>query len=637
MVRLLAAMMLLAGAMARLTSADEATPVIPPDLPLLASPPNSAQWLREATILQPYGHSAYVALANPGDRPERLAKDFGFNTIIVQPTDSHNTIAKPAHKLTEEQFRAGIAAYRKTGYRILLYTSLMADGLSPEFQSGEIGRQHPDWLQRDPKGNPVLMWDVPWLCPSTGARQHALDRCLKLVKEYDPDGIMLDNNEFFFAAGGWTCHCDACTKGFQQYVAQRFGADQSKQLFGAAPEQLKPPTEEGPLHALWLHWRNRVWAEVNESFRARLRGVKPDIMFFANTQYLFDSGMLAADLQYAREDVLLSESCNLSSRKMSEKMVLGQALAAGRPLWNYVGTFSKPDDYTGLQPAETIGPWIAATLAHGARPWIVDGFDEGPTNPAARQEMSRLLSFTAAHRELYNGGPVAEVATIISPTSRDLAHRPLIPPHVGVLQSRGTPVVALRDDELNAEKLQAFKVLTIESAPCLDQPAVDAVIKWVRNGGMLIANTDTATLDELGRPRKGSLLWQTLRLESPPEKGMPLGRGAVFSASSAIFAAAAAAQAEKFSFVLTPESGAEVVPYKKGDSLLLHLVRHTAASKPIRIRVPSSFSPSMTTAELFIPGQSKPTPLTMSRDEHGFFFDHSEPSVYSVVRIPITR
>src|SRR5438309_1584811 len=30
---------------------------LPPDLPLTASPPNPSPWLREATVLQPYGHS----------------------------------------------------------------------------------------------------------------------------------------------------------------------------------------------------------------------------------------------------------------------------------------------------------------------------------------------------------------------------------------------------------------------------------------------------------------------------------------------------------------------------------------------------------------------------------------------------
>src|SRR5262249_33554120 len=154
-------------------------------------------------------------------------------------------------KFTEEQFNVGLAAYRAAGYRIMLYTSVMALGLAPEFQSGQIAREHPDWLQRDRKGNPVLVWRVPWLCPSTGARQAALERCLRITREYKPDGLMLDNNQFFIAAAGWTCHCDACTKAFRNYLEKRFGSEKCAQLFGIEPQELQIPSDEGPLYFEW--------------------------------------------------------------------------------------------------------------------------------------------------------------------------------------------------------------------------------------------------------------------------------------------------------------------------------------------------------------------------------------------------
>src|SRR4051794_12521230 len=120
---------------AEVANASREFETLPPDLPLPAAAPNGAKWLREATILQPYGHSAFVALANPGERPTDLKEEFGFNVITIQSPDSHNTIAKPADRLSEEQFRTGLATYRAAGYRVILHTSVMALGLSPEFQS----------------------------------------------------------------------------------------------------------------------------------------------------------------------------------------------------------------------------------------------------------------------------------------------------------------------------------------------------------------------------------------------------------------------------------------------------------------------------------------------------------------------
>src|SRR5947209_19764264 len=42
--------------------------VVPPDLPLPAAPPNGAEWLRHANVIQPDNLSQYIALVNPGDR-----------------------------------------------------------------------------------------------------------------------------------------------------------------------------------------------------------------------------------------------------------------------------------------------------------------------------------------------------------------------------------------------------------------------------------------------------------------------------------------------------------------------------------------------------------------------------------------
>lgn len=610
---------------------------LPPDLPLPASPPSTAAWLREANILQPYGHSAFTALTAEPARAARLKKEFGFNAIIVQPTDSHNTIAAAADKLTEDQFRTGIEAYRAAGYRIMLYTSVMALGLSPEFQSGEIARQHPDWLQRDPKGNPVMAWGVPWLCPSTAARDAALDRCVRIAHEYHADGVMLDNNEFFFAEAGWTCHCDACTKAFRAYVDTRCGADKCEQLFGVAPPEIKIPTEEGPLYSLWLHWRNRDWAEINETFRTRLRQENPDLMLFANTQYAYENGMLGTDLQYEREDVVLSESCNLDPRQMSEKMVLGHAVAAGRPLWNYIGTFAKPDDYTGLRSPDVIGPAIAATIAHNARPWIVDGFDEGPTDPKSRELMSTLLSWHATHQQFFTNQRWAAVGTLISLVSRNVRHTPLIPPSVSALQSAGVPVIALRDDKLTPEQLRPFRVMTVETATCLSDQSATALAAWVRAGGTLIAAADTGMYDELGRKRPHSPLWKSLDLDAAPTKQTKIGRGSVLAPAAAEFAPTAVQLSQPFTFLATPITGTEVVACRSKNSLQLHIVRHQPSDRPLALRLPSLFTPSNLNAKLFTPGSDDFQPLTLTTNSGRTTLTVPNPPLYCVVAISVQK
>jgi hypothetical protein len=610
---------------------------VPPDLPLHASLPYVAPWLDLANVLQPVLHSQFTLLTHLGGRPEHLRQEFGFNTITIQPPDSHNcdTGLSTNDLLSEAQFREGMAAFRAAGYHIILYTSIFANGQTPEWQSGQIAREHPEWSQRDPGGNPVVAYGQPWLCPSTGAREYVLDRTIRLAREYQPDGILLDNNEFYFAKDGWTCHCDACTRAFREYVRKRFGNDRCRRFFGVAPDQLQIPSQEGPLFALWIHWRNRVWAEINESFRARLRQVNPHIMLLANTQYLFDNACLASDLQFEREDVVVSESVGLSSWNMSEKMTLGQAMAVGRPLWNYIGTFVNGNDYTGLKPPEVVSPLIAATIAHQARPWIVDGFDDGPTDARARKGMSLLLAWHDTHPEFFTNTPWAETGVILSLASRNVLHRALIPPNLSALLHSGVPVIALRDDELSPKKLRPFHTVTVETAACLGDSGARALAKWVRAGGVLIAAPDTGSYDSLGRKLPTSTLWKALGLTSPPAQETSVGRGKVIAPTPAAFVQEAINRTRSDSFLPAGQTGVEVVPYRTRHSLVLHVVRHQSSSQPVVLRLPTAFRPSDMTARLFAPGSSDPKTSQLTSTADGTILSLTDLPLYAVVEIAL--
>lgn len=614
---------------------------VPPDLPLPASAPCGSQWLAEANMLQPYGHSQFTMVTHLGDRPRRLQAEFGFNAITIQPPDSHNcdTGLADRDRITEEQFRAAMAAYRAAGYHVLLYTSVEACGQTPEFQSGQVAREHPDWSQRDPKGNPVLVYGQPWLCPTGGARQYALDRAVRITRQYHPDGILLDNSEFFFAKDGWTCHCAACQQAFRDYVKKRFGVERTKRFFGVAPDRLEIPSDEGPLFALWLQWRNRVWAQVNESFRARLREIDPKIMVVANTQYLYDNACLATDLQYAHEDAVVSESVCLDSWQMSRKMMLGRALAEGRPLWNYIGTFTEADTYTGIKPPEVISPLIIATIAHQARPWIVDGFDDGHTDPRARQAMSKLLAWHNTHPQFYRNTPWARAGVVLSLASRNVLHRALIPEDLGALLSAGIPTAALRDEDLTAEKLRPFHIVTVETAACLGETSAKALAKWVRGGGTLVAAPDAGRYDVLGRKLPHSVLLEALGLEAAPPKEIGVGRGKVVSPAvspgQGAFSQTAVRLARADSFLVIPASGVEVVPYTAKHSLILHLLRHQAAARPIALRVPNEFHPATMNARLWTPDSERAQQVRLIATGVGFTLSLPTTPEYGVIEIPL--
>jgi dienelactone hydrolase len=610
---------------------------IPADLPLPASPPSKEGWLKNANILQPWGPSEARDIADPWGRPQRITRELGFNTIVILPREAHNASSDPKDHETEAQFRRALVAYRAAGYHIILYTSIQACGMTAEYDDGRLTREHPDWWQRDPAGQPVTVYGHPWLCPSTPAREYCLDYALRLAQLYHPDGLLLDNNEFFQTAVGWTCHCASCTAAFRRYLRLRFGEGQTRRLFGAAPETLDIPSQPGPLFSVWLRWRNRVWAGINESYRAHLRAIDSRMILFGNTQYLCGNGLLATDQQFEHEDIIVSESCNLGSWQMSEKMVLGGAVAEGRSVWNYIGTFVDSADYSGLKPPGVVGPLIAATLAHGARPWIVDGFDDGQTNAAARAQMADLLGWHAAHPEYFAGQPWTPVGVVISLDSRNLLGRPEIPPHLASLLQNGVPVAGIRDDKITAASLKPFRVVTLETAGCLNQRAACALAEWVRRGGILIAASDAGSYDELGRRRTSSVLWEMLGLDEMRDGEIAVGKGWVMVPPAGTFATAAVKHTRKFSFAPQTGSGLEIVPRRTGGSMLLQVVRHGEETPNASILLPASLRPHGRNVEWITPGQRRPRTLPLISNAEGWTITLAHPPVFSIVRLSMSE
>jgi hypothetical protein len=612
-----------------------------PDLALPhAPPPASPAWLGDAIVLQPWRATQHAALTDVGDRPRRLRSEFGFNTIIVLPPEANNAGVLPKHRQTEEEFRAGLDAYRRAGYRVILYSSVVQSGMDPVWHNGHLERAHPEWSQRDAEGRPLTKYGHPWLCPSSPALEYSLDYTERLARRYGADGIMLDNNQFFYTdeknpgPSTWTCYCDYCQHKFRDYAVRRFGPERLKRVFGVDAGGLRIPTEEGALRALWIHWRNRVWAETNEVFRERLRRVDPGMMLFANHQYDWPDGVLASDLQYEHEDVVLSESRELTSWRMSAKMLVGGALAGDRPLWNYVGTFEEKD-YARLRPQEVVGPIIGASLAHRARPWIVYfGFHDEQGNYQARREMGGLLSWYASHPGLFVGKRWAPVGVVVSPLNRNIRGRELIPGHLSELLHRGVgPVRAFRDDRLTPAALRDTRVLTVENAVCMSETRAELLGAWVRGGGTLVGVPEAGWEDELGRRRGRSVLWEALALESGARGVMTVGRGKVVISEAPQLAKTVGAMLGGDTLRVTGQTGVEVVPYAAPGMMLVHVVRHAPVRGPASLELPASVGQVVKAAVLHAPGRDRPQSLPLNRRGGRITVGLTDVPVYGVVVI----
>jgi hypothetical protein len=579
---------------------------LPADPSLSSLPANGLDWTKDARIVQPWGKTQWDAIVRAAERAPWLAREFGFNTIIILPPEAHNAISPPAEHITEKEFQRALEIYRGNGFHIIIYTSIMHCGHAPVWQGGTLERTHPEWSQMGPKGEPIRIYGANWLCPSTGALQYTLEYTASLVRRYAPDLVMLDNSEFFATPSGVSCYCPGCQFEFRRYLGQRFG----ESVAGRPIDTITIPTESGFLYDLWILWRNRVWGEANEVFRRELRKVKPGLVIMSNTQYLRSAPDLATDLIYDHEDALISESVNMAMDNMINKLLLGRALAKGKPLWNYLGTF-RLDDYDLLVSPDSIAMNISTAYACGVRPWIVyRGFYEKPADNAA--SLDRMASVMAWHdnQEIARSGlePYAPVLSLVSLNSRNYRFSRLVPDHLIPLRREGICSWIVEERAIEQGVPASCRILLIEDAPCLSDRAVQAITSFIRSGGMVIASPSTAWYDELGRLRPQSALWKDLGFRNPPRNSVKVGQGEVAYLNFRDSRNEMNRRLEFARFFVSPDTECSLIPHTDREG---NFVVYVCSEQPLPDNLKIT-APGNKPGRAIVCVSSRPTPFVVS-------------------------
>jgi hypothetical protein len=579
---------------------------LPPDIPLPVVPANGLDWTTDARIVQPWGKTQWEAIVRAAERAPWLAKEFGFNTIIILPPEAHNAISPPAEHIKEKEFERGLGIYRANGFRIIMYTSIMHCGHAPVWQEGTLEKIHPEWSQLGPKGEPIRIYGANWLCPSTGALQYTLEYTADLVRRYGPDLVMLDNSEFFATPSGVSCYCPGCQVEFRRYVRQRFGESGA----GRTTDAITIPTESGFLFDLWISWRNRVWGEAQEIFRRELRRVKPDLVVMSNTQYLRQAPDLATDLIYDHEDALISESVNMTMDGMINKLFLGRALAKGKPLWNYLGTF-RLEDYDVLVPPDSIAMNVSTAYACGVRPWIVyRGFYEKPAdNEASLDRMASVMAWHTNQEKTRSGlEPYAPVLSLVSLNSRNYRFSRLVPGHLTPLRHHGICSWIIEERAVEKGVPESCRVLIIADSPCLSDIAVRAIISFIRSGGTVIASPLTAWYDELGRLRPKSALWEGLGLRNPPSNPVKIDQGEVVCLHVPNSGDELKKRLEFARFSVSSGTVCSLIPYTDGEgNFVVYICSEQPLPDDLKIMAPGNKS-----GQAIVCVSTKPTPFIVS-------------------------
>ncbi len=580
----------------------------PPDLPLPASEP-APGWTLDARCIALWGKTQWHVLQDHRRWAERFGGEFGFNCMIMLPPDGHAGAVRHApagYEIDDRTFGAALESFRGAGLRIILYSSIMHCGHSMAlWHSGEITRQHPDWRQVGAEGNPIVRNGGEWLCPSSPAFDFTLKYTLEMVGRWRPDAVHLDNNGFNVVLPGYrpTCYCVHCQRKFREYVVARFGSKRALSGVDDLDALCIPVEEETDLFRLWIHWRNRVWAESNEKFRAALREVDPEIVFLANVQFGDSKGWgkrrwaRSCDLQLRYVDIVKSEAKSkaYTPTEVSKKTLLGKALGGARAVWNYLGTFDTDDlDRRTLRSPDWIEGAFAGSLASGAQPYVLAyGFlDPSPPLDLLRKAMQLTRRY---NEDCAGAARWTTVASVFTTRMRAFRQGSIYPPHLDALREAQIPVQPVLEADLPEFDLKPYGTVVVDGVACLTEDEMEALARWAEGGGTLVATADVGGCDEAGRERPGAGLADRLGVTQEGAHGV--GRGRVVWCADASDIVMALHEHGPPLFRVEPGSrNWEVTAYHRPDRIWIHVIHHEiggdsgAADSRLKVQLPEGIA-----------------------------------------------
>ncbi len=477
---------------------------------------STANWVKELTLTQPWsddGHEdEYVK--RPG-RYIPLLKRFGINAICLFPPAAHNHMSSQANQrrtgvyatrraYTDAQFSSAVRQYQAAGIRVMIYSCLVHVGHDPAWQV--LVKEHPEWLMRFADGAPNILHGDSLLCPNNDqARAYVQDYTGRLIRRYQPDMIVLDNNFLIDFTGKRVCYCRECQRKFGDYLRRRGYRAGNRPI---------PTDRSAPVYDLWIEWRYRaVSAWTRKTMRA-FKAIKPDLVVATNTLFHYDHWWTAGEDQCAFVDINVRE-CYAAPPLISMYAQMGKALGHYRqPLCFSLVTWDENNIHR-LKPPELIKARLATIMAHGIIPVLVNygRWDLDESAPSS-QAIKAYLAFYRRHRHYYQDA--ASCAGVAVCHSREtVCHAAESDRKAYVLSFRaalfnlmGAQVAfdMIQTRFLPEPLLARYKLILLPMPLCIAPSTWKACMRYVKAGGTLVITAATGEQDGQGRRRKTGLV-----------------------------------------------------------------------------------------------------------------------------------
>ena len=374
---------------------------------------------------------------------------------------------------------------RKMNMNVILRTD-------PHAARQDVYDAHPDWIAVTAKGEKYRHWANPDLWVTCALGPYNFDFMTKvnheIMERFKPDGIF--SNRW---SGHGTCYCEHCVQNFKAYS----GLELPKTTDRFDPTFIKySEWRIQRLKELWFLWDAEIRKQQATS-RFIPNGFPDKLLTGKNADFFF------AD-QQARRGVIPPWS-NAKGAKET-RATLGMKPQVGIFSVGIEEEFRWKDSVQG--DAE-IRMWVAEGVANGLLPCFVK-FGAVLYDKRWMDTVSNMYqAYYRAEKYLRNTACLARVGMLYSEqTDKRYGGKPWQTNsgdhsngmYHALVEAR-VPFEMVNDKLLDAENLQAYKLLVLPNIAALSDAQCDQLRKFVDNGGSIVATFETSLYNEEGIQR----------------------------------------------------------------------------------------------------------------------------------------
>jgi len=477
-----------------------------------------------------------------GYRPEivNYLRTAHINTFHITFSNGFGIKAEKVHR---EHLRPLLEECHQYGIRVIAYL----DSVNIFWMS--FFRDHPEaksWLQVDKDGNPI---QYGWLKPVRWRYRACLNnpnwieyqkKVIKLAIDMGFDGIYFDNAYFNKTA----CYCSYCRDKFKEYSRKKLGKKYNLPV---------KPNWRDPVWQSFIEFRYETLKQGLLKYRKYIKSLNPELVFMFNalgpptTMYPatdqtvrgIDTYALAkmADILYFELGFTFPRLENGRLISNIESLKYGINASNGR---NIVEKGYMPGriPLTPTQVKLAVAEALSFSCSFNAYNFTCQESQPMLERVENRGALGEYYGFLERNENYYiETETIADVAVLFSrPTQdwycndreeHDYPHRrgfnqALIGLHI--------PFDIIQDELVTEDILSRYKALILPNVACMSQEQIEQIERFVRQGGGLIATSETSLYDENYKERKGFALAEVFgipnqeRISAPKKSEYGKGR-----------------------------------------------------------------------------------------------------------------